>query len=140
LLDESERDAVARLERLDPGLDAEAWSAATEPAAALAARYLTEARSSRGGAVDPVARFHLGNGARLERVNPGADHAPRGREGSWSVMVNYLYDLDSIERNHEAYANGGEIIATNAVRRLARKRPPAVKSASRQTEGDRLNA
>jgi malonyl-CoA decarboxylase len=140
LLDAAERDAVARLERLDTGLAPEAWIAATEPAAALAARYLTEARSARGGAVDPVARFHLGNGARLERVNPCADHAASGRTGSWGVMVNYLYDLGAIERNHEAYANDGEIIATNAVRRLAKKRPPAVKSAPRQTEGDRLNA
>ena len=65
-----------------------------------------------------MARFHLGNGARLERINAGGDPSPRGLAGSWGVLVNYLYDLGSIERNHEAFAGGGEVIASPPVRRL----------------------
>jgi malonyl-CoA decarboxylase len=123
-LDAAGREAVAALEALPRDLPAKDYAAAAAPAAAVAARYLVEARAAKGGAVDPVARFHLGNGARLERVNPAADLGRRGRAQSWGVMVNYLYDLDLIERNHEAYAGGDEIIATQAVRRLARRRPP----------------
>jgi malonyl-CoA decarboxylase len=87
----------------------------------LAARYLVLARTETGQIVDPVARFHLGNGARLERVNADADASPRGQEQSWGVMVNYLYDLGTIERNHEAFANKGELIAAASVHKLARK-------------------
>ena len=85
----------------------------------IAARYLTQ-KSARGGAVDPVARFHLGNGARLERIHAGADSSARGVKNSWGVMVNYLYALDDIERNHEAYASNGEVACSSAVRRLTR--------------------
>ena len=88
----------------------------------LAARYLIEARHDRGGARDPVARFHLGNGARLERINAEADMSARGRAGSWGVMVNYLYDLETIEKNHETYTGTGEVIAAPSVRRLLRNR------------------
>ena len=87
----------------------------------LCARYLTEARRADGRPLDPVARFHLGNGARLERVNPDADGSVRGQRESRGVMVNYLYDLREIERNHEAFAQAGEIAQSSAVRRLARQ-------------------
>ena len=96
--------------------------ARSEALPALAARYLTEARARDGGALDPVARFHLGNGARLEQIHAGADPGPRGRADSWGVMVNYLYDLGHIETNHEAYANEGVIATSSAVRRLAKAR------------------
>jgi malonyl-CoA decarboxylase len=85
----------------------------------LAAHYFLHARSSSGRALDPVARFHLGNGARLERLNPRGDLSDAGLEQSLGLMVNYLYDLDHIEENHEAYANRGEIAASSAVRKLA---------------------
>ena len=69
--------------------------------------------------IDPVARFHLGNGARLERINPRGDLSPAGLRQSLGVMVNYLYDLDEIEANHEAFANRGTVAASAAVRKLA---------------------
>lgn len=103
---------------------------ARDSVAALAARYLTEAKGPRGGAADPVARFHLGNGARLEQIHAEADRSTRGKAASWGVMVNYLYDLRDIEKNHEAYANDGAVAASAAVRRLARARP-ATKGAAR---------
>ena len=88
----------------------------------IAARYFLEARDPRGGAADPVARFHLGNGARLERINPDADRGARAQANSWGLMVNYRYDLAEIERNHEAYANDGAVIASGAVKRLGKRR------------------
>jgi malonyl-CoA decarboxylase len=88
----------------------------------LTAHYMLVARSPRGGATDPVARFHLGNGARLERIHRDADGSDNGQKASWGVMVNYLYDLDTIERNHESYSTEDDIIASPPVRRLLKTR------------------
>ncbi len=96
----------------------EAGEAVGTEVSEIAAHYLVEAHAPDGGAVDPVARFHLGNGARLENIHTGADSSARGRAGSWGVMVNYLYDLSTIEKNHEAYSNAGDVITSTAVRRL----------------------
>ncbi len=89
----------------------------------LAARYLTLAKASRGDGrqpLDPVARFHLGNGARLERINPQGDASPKGMKQSFGVMVNYLYDVDDLENNVENFAREGAIAMSAAVRRQAR--------------------
>jgi malonyl-CoA decarboxylase len=84
----------------------------------LAAYYFLKARTSKGRLIDSVARFHLGNGARLERINWLGDLSPKGLRESAGVMVNYLYRLDDIEKNHEAYANDGEVVASSAVKKL----------------------
>ena len=84
----------------------------------LAAEYYLAARTGTGRPVDPVARFHLGNGARLERINWLGDKSARGLRQSHGIMVNYLYELSDIERNHEAYINEGKIAASRAVRTL----------------------
>ena len=81
----------------------------------LAARFLTQAKSASGTAADPVAHFHLGNGATLLRVHPGADLSLRGTENSWGVMVNYLYDGETIEQNHQAYASNNDVSASPRV-------------------------
>jgi malonyl-CoA decarboxylase len=73
--------------------------------------------------LDAVARFHLGNGARLERINWLGDTSDRGISQSYGLMVNYLYDLEDIEKNHEAYAETRTVVASSAVRRLVRKAP-----------------
>ena len=65
-----------------------------------------------------MARFHLGNGARLERLNWLADTSDKGLSESAGLMVNYRYVLKDIERNHEAFANAGEVVASSAVRNL----------------------
>jgi malonyl-CoA decarboxylase len=75
----------------------------------LCAAYLTR-QPSPGSRIDPVARFHLGNGARLERINWLGNTAPRAIQESFGIMVNYLYDHDSIEDNHEAFARDGTIV------------------------------
>ncbi|MGX9392136.1 malonyl-CoA decarboxylase [Nitrobacteraceae bacterium UC4446_H13] len=84
----------------------------------LAAHYFLKAKNPRGKPVDPVARFHLGNGARLEQINWLGDVSSKGLRESAGVMVNYLYRLDDIEKNHEAYANDDEVVASNAVKKL----------------------
>ena len=83
----------------------------------LCAHYLLNVKSGEAPR-DPVARFHLGNGARLHRVHGGADLSVKGREQSAGIMVNYLYDLAKIEENHEAYFDEGKISASRAVTRL----------------------
>jgi malonyl-CoA decarboxylase len=88
------------------------------PLSRLAARYLASARHDDGGAHCPVARFHLANGARLERINPLADLSPKGLRQSAGVMVNYLYRLDYIEENHERYVKDGVVAMSSEVRRL----------------------
>lgn len=72
------------------------------PLSRLCAVYLTVPS-------DPVARFHLGNGARLERINWLGNTAPRGIQESYGIMVNYLYDPDQIEANHEAFVRGAVV-------------------------------
>jgi malonyl-CoA decarboxylase len=84
----------------------------------LAAYYFLKARTGKGRVIDSVARFHLGNGARLERINWLGDLSPKGLRESAGIMVNYLYRLDDIEKNHEAYANEGEVVASGSVKRL----------------------
>jgi malonyl-CoA decarboxylase len=91
-----------------------------EPLLRAAGFYFLGARTSRGAPIDPVARFHLGNGARLEQIDWRADTSTKGMTQSHGLMVNYLYDLDDIEKNHEAYAESRTIVASSAVRRLAR--------------------
>lgn len=83
----------------------------------LCAHYLLNVKSGEL-AKDPVARFHLGNGARLHKLHWGADTSPNGREQAGSIMVNYLYDLQKIEINHEAYFDEGVISASKSVKRL----------------------
>jgi malonyl-CoA decarboxylase len=85
-----------------------------------AVRYLFEAKDAAGKPLDAVARFHLGNGARLERLNWMGDAGDKGVKEGAGFMVNYLYDLTSVERNHEAFANEGEIVASTEVNRLRR--------------------
>ncbi|MFA7307258.1 MAG: malonyl-CoA decarboxylase [Hyphomicrobium sp.] len=84
----------------------------------LAAQYFLAVRSADERPVDPVARFHLGNGARLERLNWLADTSERGLREAHGLMVNYRYDLTEIERNHEAYAQDGTVAASRNVRAL----------------------
>lgn len=90
------------------------------PLCTLAAQYLVNAKAADGRPVDPVARFHLGNGARLERINWLADISAKGLKASHGLMVNYRYELKEFERNHEAYANEGAVATSRAVRSLLR--------------------
>jgi malonyl-CoA decarboxylase len=86
---------------------------------AHAAQYLLEAKRPDGLPLDPVARFHLGNGAELYKLHAGADTSVKGQAQSAGVMVNYLYDLARVTQNHEAYAATHEIAVSSAVRAQA---------------------
>jgi len=87
----------------------------------LAARYLVAAQRADGLPLDPVARFHLGNGAEIHAIRAGADLSPKGQRQSAGVMVNYLYDLAKVARNHERYSASGKITASSQVRKLAKQ-------------------
>src|SRR5271166_38290 len=119
-LAQEDRAALAALDRADWWRDAETAEAVHEPLMRAAAWYFLRARTSRALPRDPVARFHLGNGARLERLNFLADCSARALTQSHGLMVNYLYDLDHIEKNHEAYAQHQTVIAAGAINRLVR--------------------
>lgn len=90
-----------------------------QPLLALAAEYFLHAKNGAGLPLDPVARFHLGNGARLERLNWRGDLSASGLRQAAGLMVNYRYELRQIEKNHEAYANQGAVAASPEVRKLA---------------------
>jgi malonyl-CoA decarboxylase len=115
------RDAFEGMANVLSGDPAAAPEAAAVSAALsrLVARYLVEEKDG-DRPLDPVARFHLGNGARLERINWLADTSPRGMKQSAGIMVNYLYEIASIEENHEAYTREGRVAMSNGVRRLLR--------------------
>jgi malonyl-CoA decarboxylase len=95
-------------------------AALREPLLRLAARYLLHARAPSGRALDPVAHFHLSNGARVEQLDWLGDRSPKGLQQSAGIMVNYLYRLGNIEANHEAYRDEGRVAASSTVRGLAR--------------------
>ena len=82
----------------------------------LVAYYLLYAKAGERP-YDPVARFHLGNGARIERINTLADNSANGLQQSYGLMVNYLYDPDAIESNLEAFSREGVVATSGAVRR-----------------------
>jgi malonyl-CoA decarboxylase len=90
----------------------------------LAAHYLLNERNPRGGPLDPVARFHLGNGAQIHAVHGDADRTEKGQAQSSGAMVNYLYDLSKIEKNHEAFVRGEAFSASKAVLAAANAAKP----------------
>jgi malonyl-CoA decarboxylase len=119
-LDAEDREALAGLDVPEWWQDTALTDAIREPFLRAAAWYYLRARNGRGLPVDAVARFHLGNGARLERLNWLGDVSRRALAQSHGLMVNYLYDLDYIEQNHEAYAQQHAVVASSAVSRLVR--------------------
>ncbi|TNF21093.1 MAG: decarboxylase [Rhodobacteraceae bacterium] len=90
----------------------------------LAADYLLNARTQTGAPFDPVARFHLGNGAQIHAIHTGADLSENGLRQSLGVMVNYHYDLKLIEQNHERFVQSGTVSTAPGFRDIV----PASKS------------
>ena len=119
-LPEDDRTALALVKRARWQSKERATAAVREPLLALAAHYFLAAKRGDGKPVDTVARFHLGNGARLERINFLADVSDKGLAQAHGLMVNYRYDLKEIEKNHEAYANQRTVAASRGVRSLLR--------------------
>jgi Malonyl-CoA decarboxylase (MCD). len=110
-------------------LDDDAWAGDAQfaehlraPLTRLAARYVVqEKKTGEGRAFDPVAHFHLSNGARVERLNWLADTSPKGMAQSLGLMINYLYKLDEIEANHEAYSATGRVAVSPEIRGLLKE-------------------
>jgi malonyl-CoA decarboxylase len=117
-IDDDDREALAGLDKPGWWRDEASTAAIREPLLRAAAWYYVRGRNRRGLPLDAVARFHLGNGARLERLDFLGDTSERALQQSFGLMVNYLYDLDYIEKNHEAYAQQRAIVAASAVTRL----------------------
>src|SRR6266568_4931223 len=115
---DEERALLAHLDEPDWFNNAEQAAQLRAVVEPLAAHYFLKARTTKGRVIDSVARFHLGNGARLERIDWLGDLSPKGLRESAGIMVNYLYRLEDIEKNHEAYANQGEIASSSAVKKL----------------------
>ena len=98
----------------------ESTQALEKPLKVLLAKYFLEAKKSDGWPLDPVSRFHLGNGASLMRFNWMADISEKGLKQSAGLMVNYKYDLATVEDNHESYAREKEINTTREIKAFAK--------------------
>ncbi len=109
---------VAQSERGDPVDVAALDDSLRDAIRRLCAHYLLRAKDG-DEPFDPVARFHLTNGARLERLNWMGDTSPSGIKRSLGLMVNYVYRLNELEKNHEAYATRQQIAASADFHRLA---------------------
>ncbi len=116
---EPAQDAIHALATADWHLQPELAASMKEALVPLCAHFLLNAMRD-GAPADPVARFHLGNGARAERLNWLADTSRRGLKNCAGMMVNYVYHLDQIEDNHEVYVREHRVAATHELRRLAR--------------------
>jgi len=119
-----EPDAVETLRHLDDPSwteDPERSEALDNVIRPLAARYLLKTKAADGQPMNPVARFHLGNGAELHRINWLGDVSAQGIQQSCGLMVNYLYVLDNIERNHEQYTANYTIVCSSSVRDLSKR-------------------
>ncbi len=124
--DGAESILISLLEAPEWHLDKTKTKALRRPLMRLCSRYLMEekrpgrqgakASFTAGFALDRVAHFHLRNGARMERLNWMADTSPKGLEQSGGMMVNYVYALDDIEANHEAYVSNRIVVASSGMR------------------------
>ncbi|MBI3056871.1 MAG: malonyl-CoA decarboxylase [Betaproteobacteria bacterium] len=116
--DAREAPLAAALARPGWTSDAKLAEALREPMEKLCARYLLKEKSG-GQPLDPVANFHLNNGARVHGLFWLADPSARGMRQSYGMMVSYRYDPDEVDRNHERFLNNGQIAASSRVLRLA---------------------
>jgi malonyl-CoA decarboxylase len=119
-LNDAAKEQLRLLDTPDWHKPGEALDALREVLLAAAAFYFLKAKTPTGRPVDPVARFHLGNGAWLERLNFLGDMSPNGLRQSHGLMVNYLYSIGEIEKNHEVFAESGLVVASAEVRRTLR--------------------
>ena len=88
---------------------------------ALCAHYFLHANNGNKEPLDSVARFHLRNGARLERINWLGDTSPAGIQRACGLMVNYIYRLSEVERNHESYVKEHKVVTSRTIESLAKE-------------------
>jgi len=120
------KEALAAIDEFDWYKNPEQAEKARELLVPIAAFYLLRAKSNDNLPVDPVTRFHIGNGASLDRINWLGNISPRGLHQSAGIMVNYLYDLKKIEKIHESYVESGTIAASRDIRgEVSHRKKPA---------------
>ena len=112
--------ATAALQTLLHNKPADHPDVLSEPLQQLALAYLTTPRN-QGTLLDPVAAFHLANGARLERIDVFADLSAHGLEASYGVMVNYLYIPEEVEVNHERFVGEGRVVMSKPLLRMHKR-------------------
>ena len=117
---ESEASENEELAQLLRDFGADAGDELSAEMAKHAARYFLLQKNDDGEPLDPVARFHLKNGARLERINVLGNPSDKGMERSYGTMVNYVYDLSRVEQNHENYMQKNHIACSTQVRKLVK--------------------
>ncbi|WP_239495270.1 malonyl-CoA decarboxylase [Salinicola halophilus] len=128
-------DEIATMLESGPWLaDAKAREKLQPAVRGLAAHYLVDAKHTSGLPLDPVARFHLGNGATLHRLNWPGDTSDKGLKQSHGLMVNYLYELDRIEQNHEAFSREGTVACAGEVRRDAKQGRSRLRSSTSKAD------
>ena len=110
-----------KLAQLLNEFDTDAGEKACAMLETFAAQYFLEQKNSRGEPLDGVARFHLKNGAMLERINILGNPSAKGMKSSLGTMVNYVYDLSRVEDNHENYVRKNRIACSSQVRKLLKK-------------------
>lgn len=120
-LDDDARETLKLLDTPDWHTDTSRAERIREIIKPLAAHYLLKEKNRHGLPLNPVARFHLGNGAELHRINWLGDTSRKGMQQSAGLMVNYLYVLEDIERNHEQYITHGTVACSSNVRDLSRR-------------------
>lgn len=112
---------ITQLKTLDWFEDPDFASRLKEPLRVAALAYLLDRQTGSHRLQDSVARFHLGNGARIENIQWLADTSKQGQNNAFAMMVNYLYELDQIEENHEAFAVRHEVALSGAMRALRKQ-------------------
>lgn len=115
-LDAQARAALELLDTPDWPHEAAHTEALHDALVTAAAAYFLQAKSAKGEPLDPVARFHLRNGAELYRIHFLGDTSARGMEQAHGLMVNYRYVPDDLEKNHEAFAERGEVVASDDIK------------------------
>ncbi len=118
LLDEKTRQFLGRLDEVYPTSQSSDFDVLKPLLTALCAHYLLKARKGHAP-FDPVSRFHLRNGAQLNRINWCGDSSDNGFTQSFGLLVNYVYDVKMIEKNHEDYVHHGRIAASGEIEKLA---------------------
>ena len=120
-LDDEARETLALLDEPDWHSDPAKADRLRDAIKPLAAHYLLHEKNAQGLPLNPVARFHLGNGAELNRINWLGDVSTKGLQQAAGLMVKYLYVPEEIERNHEHYTTNGTIARSSSVRDLGRR-------------------
>jgi malonyl-CoA decarboxylase len=114
-------DLLPKLNEIEKGQQKQLFSELEAPLTRLAAEYICNIRNNRGRAIDPVAHFHLSNGASVYRLNWAADTSIKGKAQSYGLMVNYEYNLKEIQINSSVYEAEKKVAASSLIKNILKK-------------------